>query len=605
MAQPLQTASIAAPGFFGLNTQESSITLAAGFALQADNCVIDKYGRLGARKGWQYKTQYVRSQDGAVSIASSGTTATVTHVAHGASSGDTVLILGAVEEEYNGSFEVTVVDADTYTYTIVDNGNTAATGTIFARYSSVGVDLHGMHEFIDINGDRYIGAWSNTTFYIIDGGDLIPVTYAGSSVFSDNGWQAATLNDAAYLFHKDYPPIYFSPLSGQLDDIQNVASNTNKYVPDGNTVLSAYGRLWTADVSTPLGGESPTATVYWSTLLDGVTWQDGTAGLIDLSAVLVNGNDKIVALGAHAGRLIIFLENNVVIYNSDAVGDDSFDPSTMTLVEVISGIGCVARDSVKNTGTDIVFLAKDGLRSLGRLIQEKSQPMRDLSKNVRDDLASDIYTTDTTQIKAVYSATEAFYLLLIPEYKRIYCFDMRSMLQDGSARVTLWDNQTHNNMAEVYDAQLERQELYFTGSDGIADYRGYTDNGETYTIKYYTNYFDFGDATKQKYLKRVSTVVVGGSGQPFIIKAGYDYDDSYDSFPVSIAGQNNSEYGIAEYGANADVVAEYTIGTLSDTVRAPMGGSGGVMQVGFEATIDGSPISIQKLDLYVKQGRVY
>ena len=47
------SSSIAAPAFFGLNTQESGVTLQEGFALQADNCIIDKYGRLGSRKGWQ------------------------------------------------------------------------------------------------------------------------------------------------------------------------------------------------------------------------------------------------------------------------------------------------------------------------------------------------------------------------------------------------------------------------------------------------------------------------------------------------------------------------------------------------------------------------
>ena len=40
MAKPLQPAAIVAPGFFGLNTQESGVTLEAGFALQADNLVV-------------------------------------------------------------------------------------------------------------------------------------------------------------------------------------------------------------------------------------------------------------------------------------------------------------------------------------------------------------------------------------------------------------------------------------------------------------------------------------------------------------------------------------------------------------------------------------
>ena len=52
MAQAIQTFSISAPGFYGLNTQDSPLDLSAGFALTATNCIIDQYGRIGARKGW-------------------------------------------------------------------------------------------------------------------------------------------------------------------------------------------------------------------------------------------------------------------------------------------------------------------------------------------------------------------------------------------------------------------------------------------------------------------------------------------------------------------------------------------------------------------------
>ena len=52
MAQQLQNITIAAPGFFGLNTQDSPIGLDPSFASIADNCVIDKSGRIAARKGW-------------------------------------------------------------------------------------------------------------------------------------------------------------------------------------------------------------------------------------------------------------------------------------------------------------------------------------------------------------------------------------------------------------------------------------------------------------------------------------------------------------------------------------------------------------------------
>ena len=56
MAKELITSSLVAPAFLGLNTQESSVANDPSFALEADNCVIDEFGRLGAREGWFYRT---------------------------------------------------------------------------------------------------------------------------------------------------------------------------------------------------------------------------------------------------------------------------------------------------------------------------------------------------------------------------------------------------------------------------------------------------------------------------------------------------------------------------------------------------------------------
>ena len=53
MAQQLQNITVAAPGFFGLNTQDSPIGGNPSFASIADNCVIDKLGRIGARQGYE------------------------------------------------------------------------------------------------------------------------------------------------------------------------------------------------------------------------------------------------------------------------------------------------------------------------------------------------------------------------------------------------------------------------------------------------------------------------------------------------------------------------------------------------------------------------
>jgi hypothetical protein len=52
MAKNTSPYVVSAPGFWGINTQDAPVDLSPNFALVAYNCVIDKYGRIGARKGW-------------------------------------------------------------------------------------------------------------------------------------------------------------------------------------------------------------------------------------------------------------------------------------------------------------------------------------------------------------------------------------------------------------------------------------------------------------------------------------------------------------------------------------------------------------------------
>jgi len=171
---------------------------------------------------------------------------------------------------------------------------------------------------------------------------------------------------------------------------------------------------------------------------------------------------------------------------------------------------------------------------------------------------------------------------------------MRMPLQDGAARITTWTDQTQTNMFMV------QEKLYFTQTNGLARYGTYRDNASFYVMRYFTNYFDFGNSTTLKVLKRIGATVIGGSNQSFTLKAGYDYSDSYISYAVQLDDLTTYEYNVAEYG-----LSEYSIGTLVDQVRAPMGGDGNVIQVGLEATIDGESLSIQRLDTYIKAGRIY
>lgn len=73
-----------------------------------------------------------------VNITGSGTTATVAHTSHGLATGDKVRIVGANEDEYNGTFVITYSTDNEYTYTTTSAvTGSPATGTITATFAFI------------------------------------------------------------------------------------------------------------------------------------------------------------------------------------------------------------------------------------------------------------------------------------------------------------------------------------------------------------------------------------------------------------------------------------------------------------------------------------
>ena len=511
----LQAVSVVSPGFYGLNTQESSVALSNNFALSADNCIIDKFGRLGARKGWEQKTTTGVDELSNLNIEMLG---------EHTNADDTAVILSAGNQKlFTGGIDAVLTDVTPAAYTI-----------------------------------------------------------------SANNWKVASLNDHALVVQEAHETLVYtesdSPVVQKLADYTGVAQSYGSNYP--RDALAAYGRFWAHDGST----------VYWTTDIADTAFpafSGGTSGLLNIAAILPHNVDTITALAAHNDFLIIFCSRNIIIYSgaSNPLGE-------FKLSDVIAGVGCVARDSVQNTGNDLIFLSDTGIRSLGRLIQEKSLPMRDLTKNVRDDLLASMeiefnITGSYDKVRSVYSEINAFYLLSFPSTSLIYCLDVRQPLEDGSARVTTWSTKTTAFL------RTRARDLLVGRANGIGLYGGYLDNNAQYRMKYFSNYMDMDNSSMTKIVKKVSITVIGGSGQDFIIKTSYDYLGANFSYPFTINEGLGSEFNVGEYG-----IAEYTAGVLIDRVNAQVQGTGKVVQIGFEANVEGSEISVQKLDMFVKTGRI-
>lgn len=512
MAQPLQTSTISAPGFMGLNTQDSSLDLAQGFALVATNCVIDQYGRIGARKGWQPR-----------------------------------------------------------------NTTLAALGT---------APVEAIAQLVVDDGSEYVVAAGNNKLFKLNGSTLVELSYGGGGVaptITDSNWQIVSLNQVLYFFQEGHSPLVFQPLVSTTT-YRRVSEMVGYLgtVIEANVAVSAYGRLWVASTTTDK------TVVAFSDILAGQVWTTGTAGTLDVSSVWPAGSDTITGIAAHNGSLFIFGKSTILIYTG------AKEPASMTLADTVTGIGCIARDTIQNTGSDIVFLSDTGVRSVMRTIQEKSAPFRDFSKNVRNDLMSAVKGEVVENIKSIYNPFESFYLLTLPVLKTVYCFDTKTALQDGSARITTWDS-----LEPTAFCFLRNRDMLIGKAGYVGLYTGFIDNTATYRFQYFTTHVDLGDQSVTSILKKLSVVVIGGSAQYVSIKWGYDFTGNYYSQTVQIPSQGVDYYGEAEYNE-----AQYSPGTSLQTLVAYPSGSGKVIQTGYESEIQGASLSIQRIEIQSKNGKL-
>lgn len=518
MASPLNAVSIAAPAFYGLNTQESGITLGSGFALTATNCVIDKFGRIGSRKGWSKVT------DTTSGLASK--------------------------------------------------------------------DIRAIASHIETDGTETILFATDNKLWRLEQGNTAPeeLTAADTAITSNTGdWQIISFNNKAVFVQQDETMVYYDGSSATYNSF-DVESDDSDDSPAGSSTPScgcaAFGRVWVAD----------DYTVYWSKSLDPIDFQGTGTGSLNIREVF-GEDDKIVAITQHNNYLVIFGRRNIALYS----GASANIAEQFGLHDHIKGVGCIARDTVQSIGTDVLFLSETGLRGLGRTIQERSVAVRDLSKNVRDELVTFVGGETESRIKAVYSPYDAFYLLTLPGTGYTYCFDMRAFLQDGSARVTVWDNITPTAFAVKNDGTLLLGKEAYLGKYGT-----YADDGTAYRMKYYTNYFDFDQPTIEKLLKKIRVAMIGGAAQAASVKWATDYSTDYRASAFKLSDGSSSEYGEDEYFSDDDIdnEAEYSTGIVLDNISINIGGKGTVLQLGIEADITTNSLSIQKIDIFVKTGKL-
>ena len=371
---------------------------------------------------------------------------------------------------------------------------------------------------------------------------------------------------------------------------------------EGDIILGAFGRLWV----TRADGK----TVSYSALLDttGDFQAASGGGDIDMTSVWTDGSDVITGLAAFNGALVIFGKRHIVFWTDGQGSALGIDPTQMYVVDTITGTGCLSPDSIQPVGdTDLLFLSRNGVQSISRLIQEKSNPTATLTDNVRDQLSSDVQAVvDTnTDIRSAYSPEEGFYALSLSSGTgaRTWVLDQRRKFQDQDgdvlARVTTWDL-TPTAMVVLDDGTFYLSSVTNTR---VARYTGDTDEDAGIAWSYRSPWVDLGRenpqlAVRTKILKSIRALVEAQQDTDLTFSWYYDFNPAADgSEVVNYTPSAVSEYGEAEFG-----VAEWgAFEVVNNNVHG--GGDGQYLQLGIEKT-GGSGVALQQLTLYPKIGRI-
>jgi hypothetical protein len=537
MAQELRTINLNAPAFKGINSEDSPITQDTAFAEVADNAVIDKRGRIAARKGYSVYT----------------TNATVLDPGGGG-------------------------DRDS---------------------------LSMIKEFKDDQGNKKIFSSGNDKIFISDPltglTTLTDETPAGYTI-TDNDWKAVSFNNKIYFFQRGYEPLVYDNATNDVQVISALATAGGTANVHGNEAVAAYGRLWVADFE-----NLEKSKVYWSDLLIGENFTSGSSGSIDISKVWPDGRDEIVALAAHNGLLIIFGKHSIVVYK----GAES--PTSMVLADTISGVGCVDRNTVQNTGTDILFLSDSGLRSFGRTIQSGSMPLQILSGNITKDiieateqektLVAAGTTIPSAGFRTVYSPENNFYLLTFAGQRLTYCFDVRGTLENGAYRVTRWPTYQGTAYTETEDGDL------LVGTiEGLCKYDTYLDDNATYTFKYLSPRLSFGDTSRTKLLKKIKPTIIGANNATVALKWAYDFSDVFNTTTLTVGTSQEPAYFASDInaeGASQFNVNKFSTGVNISRLNGNTTGYGNLVTIGLEATINGSEFSVQELNVLALMGKIF
>ena len=460
----------------------------------------------------------------------------------------------------------------------------AADGRLWAADDTAGTTSG--YQVVTVGGDKtassatnLVAATTYTASVVIDGGASQSISVVGST-----GLTFALLIAQLDL---DVSGARFEMVDGNLRCISNSGGA-------GSTVAITAGTLFAAPlngfsaVETAVAGSATSVanrhTIWWSDLLNGKSWDGGDAGSISLINAWPEGADIVQGLAMNNGRLVVFGMNSILMYTLPA----DHDPGSMSLTDVATNIGCIARDSVVETPYGVFFLARSGIYRTEPLTQVTSllRPVP-VSTLIEDEVQTAIDAETLKTVRAWYYPRERWYVITFPTSNKSFCVHVAKNvpgIEPPVPVITTWKNSAVPFNGFAYDVNGD---FFNAMRNGIGKYTGYTSDGASngYDLELYTQWLDHGDETKLKHLKKLDFVLEAASGQTGTARWLTDF----------AAGTVNT---VAFTCSSTEFAENPGMGRVSVNI----GRSCNVGKYGFTATISGNAVAVHRMKIYANTG---
>lgn len=577
MAQPTNQFTIRGNGFQGLNTEMSPIGSDPSFALRADNCVVDRVGRMTSREAFKADVPLLMG-----SFAGDNTDITCVSAGY-ANDGYDINKPMPVCTVLSGMYYPEAAPMSRMDWNGVESINTRELNPDEPHEYSLAYDADGVIKKCSYPSINTEGL--ERSLYVHFKDDLFLFSRGNSFLkYGGNG----TWTDVPYT-----PP---------QTDAGNIVDKI-----DGDIAISAYGRLWVSGVN------GDYQTIYYSSLLREDQWYDGqatpdddqnTAGIINVAEYWPVDFDQIVNIHAHNGMLIVFGRRSILVYANANTGDPAGE-NGIFLQDGISNVGLVERDAVCNIGTDVMFCDDTGLRSLGRVIQEKSNPIGEPSMNVKREFMDMIqYEQDSDAlvrgIKLAYFPSKSMVVCLFRTPSIAYTFSTERPSSTGGAKVTRWTDCYWSSMYFAEDDSIGRPYLGGTDNTGLLQYKGYF-GVEPFRMDFESMALGVTGSTIQTVVAKSIIYLVLSQAVPARATAKWGFGSylQYD-YEFLIKTKGTTEFAVAEFGESDFLGGEP--GIWKNKVNTI--GAGEFMRVGLEIEVNGSPFAIQEIAVNTAIGRI-